>query len=208
MWIWFWLVNIPTTCSYLWQALAKRPPCEYHIFLARPQSSCTLEEKNLQILRGVFWLLQYLYDKHTHLHKMDKRCFYLFISLLPATSDHLEKLKCFNRSSWHIKFRDGIQLCWIVLSEHSTYLTRNINVPFPPSKCLSIIRLSINIFLLCQNMTRAADNYHILELKIDTKHSTKTLSITYWESDLADRAVARTLIGGGGVYSYIQVLLN
>ena len=34
-------------------------------------------------------------------------------------------------------------------------------------------------------MTRA-DYFHILELKIDTKHTTKTLSITYWEFDLAE----------------------
>ena len=39
-----------------------------------------------------------------HLHEMDKGRFYLFIALLSATSNYLEKLiKCFNRSSRHIR---------------------------------------------------------------------------------------------------------
>ena len=89
-----------------------------------------------------------------HLHEMDKGSFYLFIASLSATSNYLEKLKCFNRFSRHIKFGGGTYLCWIVLREHSTYLTRNINVHFPLTNCLSITCLSINIFLFCQNMTR------------------------------------------------------
>ena len=95
-----------------------------------------------------------------HLHEMDKGSFYLFIASLSATSNYLEKLKCFNRSSRHNKFGGGTYLCWIVLREHSTYLTRNINVPFPLTNCLSITCLSINIFLFCQNMTRT-EFFHI-----------------------------------------------
>ena len=43
----------------------------------------------------IFLLLQYLCDKHVHLHEMDKEGFYLSIVLLSTTSNHLEKLKCF-----------------------------------------------------------------------------------------------------------------
>ena len=38
----------------------------------------------------------------------------------------------------------------------------------------------LNIFLLCQNMTRT-EYFYILELKIYTKHTINTLSITYSE---------------------------
>ena len=40
-----------------------------------------------------------LYDKHVHLHEIDKGSFYLFIVLLSSTSNHSEKLKCFKCSS-------------------------------------------------------------------------------------------------------------
>ena len=44
------LCCVPTNCSYLRLALAKSPHCQtYHIFLARPQGSCTLEAKNFQM---------------------------------------------------------------------------------------------------------------------------------------------------------------
>ena len=68
--------------------------------------------------------------------------------------------------------------CLSSASIYSTYLTRNINVPFPPSKWLFIIRLSINIFLLCQNMTRT-EYFHII---INETYN-QTLS-GIWQSNL------------------------
>ena len=56
-----------------------------------------------------------------------------------------------------------IEYCWC---EH-TILTRNINVPLLSSKCYSITRLSINIFLFCPNITKA-EYSHIQYFKIDS----------------------------------------
>ena len=148
-------------CSYYWLALAKGFACQYHIFLADHRAITHLKKKNLQMPGaarrcpreglGTDWLLQYLYDNHVHLHETDKGSFYLFNILLSTAANHAEKLKSFSRSSWYIKFRGS--------SLHSTYLTRIINVPVPPSKCLSITRLSTNNFLRCLNMTRAVYFY-------------------------------------------------
>ena len=134
--------TLPLT-AVIFEALAKGLHCQYHIFLVWPQSSCTLEEKKLAnawrggvSMRGkvmIFWLLQYFYDKHIHLHEIDKGGFYLFIAFLSTTSNHLEKLKCFNRCA---------AACCFKLSWASSFnLSRNINVSFPPpppppSNCL------------------------------------------------------------------------
>ena len=69
-----------------------------------------------------------------------------------------------NKYVWHLHEMDkgSLYLFIALLSATSNlaYLTRNINVPFPPSKCFSITYLSINIFLLRQNMPRA-EFFHI-----------------------------------------------
>ena len=51
-----------------------------------------------------------------------------------------------------------------------------MNVSFLPSKCLSITRLSINTFLLCQNMTRA-EYFHIVEF--EDRYETYNQNIVY-----------------------------
>ena len=92
MWICIWLASIPTNWT---------------IFLAWPQGSSTLEEKKIANAWGcpgvcqgglaswvkIFWLLQYLYVKHVHLHEMDNGSFYLVIVLLSTNSNQSEKLK-------------------------------------------------------------------------------------------------------------------
>ena len=117
-----------------------------------------------------------------HVHEMDNGSFYHFVVLLSTTSNHSRKLKCCNRSSSHIKFR-GNRLCWIVLSEHLTCLTTKYQhtfaskqMPFNyPSFDKHFYSLSrhdkTSVFLHIRVEVRECRN------QIDTKYTTKTLSI-------------------------------
>ena len=68
-----------------------------------------------------------------------------------------------------------IEYCWC---EH-TILTRNINVPLLSSKCYSITRLSINIFLFCPNITKAEYSHTVL-IDAITKFATLNQNIVYY----------------------------
>ena len=68
-----------------------------------------------------------------------------------------------------------IEYCWC---EH-TILTRNINVPLLSSKCYSITRLSINIFLFCPNITKAEYSLTYSINRSITKLATLNQNIVY-----------------------------
>ena len=139
MLIWFWLVNIPTNCSHLWLALAKGPLCQLSI----PHFPCPTTEllKTWREKTGVcqewvmiFWLLQYLWgsEKHASTSAWDgQRKFLvpLYRFALHYYNNQSEKLKFFNRFSWHIissEVAACVELSWVsiqhIWQEISTYL--------------------------------------------------------------------------------------
>ena len=92
-------------------------------------------------------------------------------------SNHWEQLKCFNRPSWLIKFR-GCSLCWIVLNQRLIFLTRNINIYlFPRSKCVSITRLSINIFF--SSLSKHDKSRVFSNITVEDVHETYNQNIVY-----------------------------